>query len=51
MRGYPVFRVPIEAPGPTSGEAVNRMWGQFFGALLSYLDLFTRQSTARPPST
>jgi hypothetical protein len=35
MRGYPVFRVPIVAPGPTSGEAANPQVGP----------IFTRQST------
>jgi hypothetical protein len=29
----------------------THMWGQFFGAPLGYLDLFTRQSTACVPST
>jgi hypothetical protein len=27
MRGYPVFRVPIEALGPYSGEATNPQVG------------------------
>jgi hypothetical protein len=30
MRGYPVFRVPTEAPRPTSGEAVNSQVGPIF---------------------
>jgi hypothetical protein len=37
MRGYPVFRVPIEAPGPTSGETVNPQVGPIFGTPLGYL--------------
>jgi hypothetical protein len=50
MRGYPVFRVPIEALGPTSGDAVNSQVEPIFRrrARLSYN--FTRQSTARPSS-
>jgi hypothetical protein len=30
MRGYQVFRVPIEAPEPTSGEATNPQAGLIF---------------------
>jgi hypothetical protein len=30
MWGYPVFRVPIEAPGPTSREAANPQVGSIF---------------------
>jgi hypothetical protein len=30
MGGYPVFRVPTEAPGPTSGEAANPQVGPIF---------------------
>jgi hypothetical protein len=37
MRGYPVFRVPTEAPGPTSGEVVNPQVGPIFDASLGYL--------------
>jgi hypothetical protein len=48
MQEYSIFRVPTEAPGPTSGETVNLQVGQFFGAPLGYLDLFTRQSTTCP---
>jgi hypothetical protein len=48
MRGYSVFRVPTEALGPTSGKAVNPQVGPIFCAPLSYLDLFTRQSTTGP---
>jgi hypothetical protein len=61
MRGYPIFRVPTEAPGPTSRDVVNPQMGQFFDAPLGYLELFNRQSTTgprevlefreRPPST
>jgi hypothetical protein len=63
MRGYPVFGVPTEAPRPPREMLRTRRWGQFFGAPLSYLELFTRQSTTgswevpelevreRPPST
>jgi hypothetical protein len=48
MRRYPVFRVPTETPGPTSGEVVNPQVGPIFRRPLGYLDLFTRQSTAGP---
>jgi hypothetical protein len=48
MRGYPVFRVPTEAPKPTSGEAVNPQVEAIFRRPLGYLELFTRQSTAGP---
>jgi hypothetical protein len=30
MRGYLVFRVPTEAPGPTSGELANPQVGPIF---------------------
>jgi hypothetical protein len=30
MRGYLIFRVPTEAPGPTSGEAANPQVGANF---------------------
>jgi hypothetical protein len=30
MRGYSVFRVPTEAPGPTSGEVANPQVGSIF---------------------
>jgi hypothetical protein len=36
MCGYPIFRVPTEAPGPTSGEATNPQVGPIFGAPLGY---------------
>jgi hypothetical protein len=38
MRGYPVFRVPTEAPEPTSEEAVNPQVGPILRrpARLSY---------------
>jgi hypothetical protein len=32
-------------PGPPRERLRTRRWGQFFGAPLGYLDLFTRQST------
>jgi hypothetical protein len=48
MWGYPVFRVPTEAPGPTLGEAVKPQVGPIFRRPLGYLDLFTRQSTTDP---
>jgi hypothetical protein len=48
MLGYPVFKVPTEAPGPTSREAVNPQVGLIFRCPLDYLELFTRQSTAGP---
>jgi hypothetical protein len=35
--GYPIFRVPIEAPEPTTGSQPLPWWGQFFGAPLVYL--------------
>jgi hypothetical protein len=28
MRGYPVFRVPTEAPGPPRERVQTRRWGQ-----------------------
>jgi hypothetical protein len=38
MRGYPVFKVLIEAPGPPPRERLRtHRWGQFFGASLDYL--------------
>jgi hypothetical protein len=37
--------------GPPRERLRTHRWGQFFGTPLSYLDLFTRQSTVRPPST
>jgi hypothetical protein len=48
MRGYPVLSVPTEAPKPTSGEAVNHQVGPIFDASLSYLKLFSWQSTVGP---
>jgi hypothetical protein len=48
MLGYPVFRVPTETPGPTSGEAVNPQVGLIFWRPLDYFELFTRQSTTGP---
>jgi hypothetical protein len=49
MRGYPVFRVPTEAPRAPPWERLRtHRWGQFFGAPLGYLEHFTRQSTAGP---
>jgi hypothetical protein len=41
MRGYPVFMVPTEAPGPTSGEAVNLQVGPTLRAPLGYLEFVT----------
>jgi hypothetical protein len=38
-------------PGPPQERLRTRRWGQFFSAPLGYLDVFTRSSTARPPST
>jgi hypothetical protein len=37
MQGYPVFRVPTEALGPTSGEATNPQVGPIYRRPLSYL--------------
>jgi hypothetical protein len=48
MRGYPVFRVPIEAPGSTLGEAANPQVGQFFGAPLGYLELYSAVDSGPP---
>jgi hypothetical protein len=35
-------------PGPPQERLRTHRWGQFFGAPLGYLDLFTRQLTAGP---
>jgi hypothetical protein len=35
-------------PGPPRERLRTRRWGQFLGAPLGYLKLFTRQSTAGP---
>jgi hypothetical protein len=48
MQGYLVFRVPTEAPGPTSGEATNPHVGPIFQRPTRLSYLFTRQSTAGP---
>jgi hypothetical protein len=34
--------------GPPQERLQTRRWGQFFSVSLSYLELFTRQSTAGP---
>jgi hypothetical protein len=37
MWGYLVFRLPTEAPGPTSGEAANPQVGLIFQRPFGYL--------------
>jgi hypothetical protein len=48
MRGYLVIRVPIEAPDPPQERLRTRRWGQFFGAPLGYLKLYSALD-GRPP--
>jgi hypothetical protein len=48
MRGYPVFRVPTEAPEPTSEEAANPQVRPIFWRPTQLSYLFTQQSTADP---
>jgi hypothetical protein len=40
-RGYPVYRVPTVAPGPTSGEAVNPQVGPIPFPLCGFDDICT----------
>jgi hypothetical protein len=55
MRGYPNFRMPIEALRPTSGEAVNPHVGPIFwrplGYLIFYLTVDDTPSTNMKTST
>jgi hypothetical protein len=39
MWGYLVSRVPIVAPGPTSGEVANPWWGQHLFSRAVFLEL------------
>jgi hypothetical protein len=39
MRGYPVLRVPIVAPGPTLGEAANPRVGPTSFSRVTFLSL------------
>jgi hypothetical protein len=51
MWGYPVFRVPTEASGPISGEAVNPQVGANFLAHRSVIFIFLLGSRRRPPGS